>query len=212
MPTPARLALLKGLYVLLDPSVFGTRNLPDVLQAAADAGACLFQYRDKAASMKEAYRQAVSLRQASADVGALLIIDDRCDLALAVDADGVQLGQDDLPLRDARALMGGGKLIGISTHNLIQVEEATEGGADYLGFGPIFETGTKRDHEPLVGIDGLRSVRARTTLPIFAIGGLTVESAALAKQAGADGVAVASAIAKAVDVGHAVRAFITALR
>ncbi len=212
MPTPARLALLKGLYVLLDPSVIGTRNLPDVLQAATDAGACLFQYRDKAASMKEAYRQAVSLRQASADVGALLIIDDRCDLALAVDADGVQLGQDDLPLRDARALMGGGKLIGISTHNLIQVEEATEGGADYLGFGPIFETGTKRDHEPLVGIDGLRSVRARTTLPIFAIGGLTVESAGLAKQAGADGVAVASAIGKAVDVGDAVRAFITALR
>lgn len=206
-----RIVPLKGLYLILDPVAFSGRNLVDVLNAAAEAGARLFQYRDKHASMKDAYLQAVRLRQASADVGAVLIINDRCDLALAVEADGVHLGQRDLPLAHARRLMGPDNIIGISTHRLDQVEAATRGGADYIGFGPIFHTGTKADHEPVVGLEGLRQVRTRTALPIFAIGGLEVDKVAEVKNAGADGVAVISTVANASDVGTAVRALLAQL-
>jgi thiamine-phosphate pyrophosphorylase len=180
----------------------------EVLTLAASAGARLFQYRNKTASMKDAYREALPLRRAAAEAGALFIVNDRCDLALAVDADGVHLGQDDLPLADARAIMGR-KLIGISTHRPEQVKEASEGGADYLGFGPIYPTGTKVDHEPVVGIDGLRQVRPLTRLPVFAIGGITTDTAAAVFQAGADGIAVISAILNAADIPATVRAFKT---
>ncbi len=196
---------LHGLYIILDPAAFPGRELVDLLSAAAEAGARLFQYRDKSASMKDAYQQAVRLRQASADAGALLIINDRCDLALSVDADGVHLGQQDLPLPHARRLMGPEKLIGVSTHRMEEVDQATREGADYLGFGPIFDTGTKPDHEPVVGIEGLRQARARTRLPIIAIGGLTLANSRSVVEAGADGIAVVSTVAKASDVRATVR-------
>ncbi len=199
---------LKGLYVILDPSTYGARSLVSVLVEAAEAGARLFQYRDKTASMKDAYREALRLREASADAHAILIINDRCDLALAVEADGVHLGQEDLPLGHARDLMGPGKIIGISTHRPDQVDLATKEGADYLGFGPISATGTKADHEPVIGLDGLRQARARTHLPIFAIGGVTLETAGSTIEAGADGIAVVSALATAADLADAVRAFL----
>ncbi len=196
---------LHGLYIILDPAAFPGRDLVDLLSAAAEAGARLFQYRDKSASMKDAYQQAARLRQASADAGALFIINDRCDLALSVDADGVHLGQQDLPLPHARRLMGPEKLIGVSTHRVEEVDQATIGGADYLGFGPIFDTGTKPGHEPVVGIEGLRQARARTRLPIIAIGGLTLANSRSAVEAGADGIAVVSTVAKASDVRATVR-------
>jgi thiamine-phosphate pyrophosphorylase len=204
-------AQLNGLYLILDANAFAARDPVDVVTAAAAAGARLFQYRDKGASMKEAYRQAVRLRQVCADVGAIFIVNDRCDLAMAVDADGVHLGQGDLPLKHARSLMGVDRLIGVSTHRLDEVEEATRSGADYIGFGPIFETGTKADHEPVVGLEGLRQARARTRLPIFAIGGVSLETVPEIKHAGADGVAVISGVAKAPDIEKAVRAFLTEL-
>lgn len=196
---------LHGLYIILDPAAFPGRDLVVVLSAAAEAGARLFQYRDKTASMKDAYQQAVRLRQASADAGALFIVNDRCDLALSVDADGVHLGQQDMSLTHARRLMGPEKLIGVSTHRVEDVDQATTGGADYLGFGPIFDTGTKPDHEPVVGIEGLRQARARTRLPIIAIGGLTLANSRGVVEAGADGIAVVSTVAKASDVRATVR-------
>lgn len=158
--------------------------------------------------MKDAYHEAVRLRQASADIGVVLIINDRCDLALAVEADGVHLGQRDLPLAHARSLMGTEKIIGISTHRVDQVQEAARGGADYIGFGPIFETGTKADHEPIVGLEGLHQARMQTAVPIFAIGGIELGNITQVKGAGADGVALVSAVAKAPDVGAAVRALL----
>jgi thiamine-phosphate pyrophosphorylase len=184
----------------------------EVLHEAASAGARLFQYRDKTSSPVEVYRQALSLREASRDLGVTFLVNDRCDLALAVGADGVHLGQDDLPLARARQIMGPGKLIGISTHRPEEVQEATAGGADYLGFGPIFQPGSKQDHEPVVGINGLRRVRPLTRLPIFAIGGITAESVEDLRQAGADGVAVISAVLGAPDIAAAVRAFTARLR
>ena len=204
----ARSPSLSGLYIILDPSVCPARPLVEVLTVAAEAGATLFQYRNKTASMKDAYREALALRQAAAKAGVLFIVNDRCDLALAVDADGVHLGQGDLSLDLARKVMGPEKLIGISTHNPDQVREATAGQPDYLGFGPIFTPGSKQDHDPVVGLEGLRAMRALTSLPVFAIGGIHIDQVREVLRAGANGVAVISAILKAQDISQAVNAFL----
>jgi thiamine-phosphate pyrophosphorylase len=200
--------MLNRLYIILDPSVYPDRPLVEVLTIAAEAGASLFQYRNKTASMKEAYVEALALRQAAAKARGIFIVNDRCDLALAVDADGVHLGQGDLPLDTARKVMGPDKLIGISTHNPDQVRAATAGKPDYLGFGPIFKPGSKQDHDPLVGLEGLRAIRKLTLLPVLAIGGIQIEQVEAVMHAGADGVAVVSAILKATDIREAVRTFL----
>lgn len=200
---------LSGLYVILDPSVYSDRPLVDVLRSSATAGAKIFQYRNKTASMKAAYAEALPLRNAAQELGVLFIVNDRCDLALAVDADGVHLGQGDLPLHLARKVMGPDKLIGISTHNREQVMAATVGGPDYLGFGPIFNPGAKVDHDPVVGIEGLKVIRPLTPLPIFAIGGITRDDVQDVIRVGADGVAVISAILKAEDIRQAVTDFVS---
>jgi thiamine-phosphate pyrophosphorylase len=207
----ARPYSLSGLYIILDPSVCPARPMTEVLTAAAEAGASIFQYRNKTASMKEAYVEALALRQAAAKAGVLFIVNDRCDLALAVDADGVHLGQGDLPLDLARKVMGQDKLIGISTHNPDQVREATAGKPDYLGFGPIFKPGSKQDHDPVVGLEGLRAMRPLTSLPVFAIGGIQIDQVGELTRFGANGVAVISAIIKAPDISHAVRTFLAQL-
>ena len=139
--------------------------------------------------MKEAYDEALLLRKVALDAGVTFIVNDRCDLALAVDADGVHLGQGDLPLDLARKVLGPEKLIGISTHNPDQVQEAAAGKPDYLGFGPIFKPGSKQDHDPVVGLEGLRAMRRLTSLPVFAIGGIQIEQAGEVMRAGANGVA-----------------------
>jgi thiamine-phosphate pyrophosphorylase len=201
----ARPYSLAGLYIILDPSVCPSRPLVEVLRTADEAGATLFQYRNKTSSMKEAYGEALALRQAAAQAGVLFIVNDRCDLALAVDADGVHLGQEDLPLDLARKVMGPDKLIGISTHNPDQVRKATAGKPDYLGFGPIFTPGSKQDHDPVVGLEGLRAIRRLTPLPVFAIGGITRDHVGEVLKAGANGIAVISAVLNAPDVQQAVR-------
>jgi len=203
---------LRGLYVILDPDAAHGRSLIDLLNAAAAGGATLFQYRAKRVALRDAYRQAQALRQAAADAGGRLIVNDRCDLALAVEADGVHLGQDDLPVEEARVLLGKGKLIGLSTHTAAQVKRASTLDVDYLGFGPIFTPFSKRDHDPVVGLDGLRTIRALTAKPIFAIGGIAVDSAGEVIRAGANGVAVISAIAQAPDVTGTARAFVALFR
>jgi thiamine-phosphate pyrophosphorylase len=204
----ARSYSLSGLYIILDPSVCPARPLVEVLTSATEAGASLFQYRNKTASMQEAYVEALALRQVAAKAGVLFIINDRCDLALAVDADGVHLGQGDLPLDLARNVLGPDKLIGISTHNPDQVREATAGKPDYLGFGPIFKPSSKQDHDPVVGLEGLRAMRSLTSLPVFAIGGIQIDQAGEVMRAGAHGVAIITAILKAPDISHAVKAFL----
>ena len=208
----SRRRFVRGLYVILDPDGLNGRPLVEALKEAAAGGARLFQYRDKTASVREAYHRGTQLQQAAADVGALFLVNDRCDLALAIGADGVHLGQDDLPLPLARVIMGPEKLIGISTHTAIQVTEATSQGADYLGFGPIFATATKPGHEQVVGVDGLATVRRLTSLPIFAIGGIRPETVESVIKAGARGVAIISAVWKAPDVAAAVQHFVECLR
>lgn len=205
----ARGPALSGLYIILDPSVRPDRSLRDVMTASAESGATLFQYRNKLASMKAAYEEALPLRKTAHELGVLFIVNDRCDLALAVEADGVHLGQGDLPLQYARTVMGADKLIGISTHSPEQVLAATAGQPDYLGFGPIFTPGSKFDHDPVVGIDGLRGIRQLTDLPIFAIGGIGLDHLEAVVGAGANGVAVISAILKASDIRQTVSDFVS---
>ena len=157
--------------------------------------------------MKDAYLCARALRQAASEVGSLFIVNDRCDLAMAVDADGVHLGQDDLPLAYARKILGPDKIIGLSTHSVAQVRSAVSTTPDYIGFGPIYSTSTKADHDPVVGLEGLSAARALTTLPIFAIGGIRGESARDVIAAGADGIGVISAVLNASDPASAIRTF-----
>jgi len=159
--------------------------------------------------MNAAYTEALSLRRIAQELGVIFIVNDRCDLALAVDADGVHLGQGDLPLHLARKVMGPDKLIGISTHASEQVRAATAGGPDYLGFGPIFKPGSKADHDPVAGVAGLKAIRSLTPLPIFAIGGITLDHVEEVIKAGANGVAVISAILKAPDISQAVNDFVS---
>ena len=208
MPSDLARQPISGVYVILDPSVCSERPLRDALLLSAKAGAKLFQYRNKTAPMKEAYAEALPLRQAAADLGVLFIVNDRCDLALAVDADGVHLGQEDLPYAEARKVMGPNRIIGLSTHNADQVREADRLKPDYIGFGPIFKPGSKQDHDPIVGVAGLRAIRSLTPLPIFAIGGITLDQVGEVMRAGANGIAVISAVLKAPDIKQAVSDFL----
>jgi thiamine-phosphate pyrophosphorylase len=199
---------LSGLYVILDPYVRPDHPLSEVLKAAAEGGAKLFQYRNKSASINEQYAEALPLRKLAADLCVTFIVNDRCDLALAVEADGVHLGQHDLPYAEARMLLGPEKIIGLSTHNADQVRQAAKSQPDYIGFGPIFKPGSKQDHDPIVGLDGLRQVRSLTSLPIFAIGGIRLEDVGDVMRAGAEGVAVISAVLNALEVKRAVKQLI----
>lgn len=198
---------LAGLYVILDPTVRPERPLLEVLEAAAASGVRMFQYRNKTASMGQAYEEAGHLASRARQLNVLFLVNDRCDLALAIDADGVHLGQADLPYHQARQLLGPEKYIGLSTHNAMQVEEADRLGPDYIGFGPIYTPAAKADHDPVVGLDGLKAIRSLTALPIFAIGGIQAAHVRALVAAGANGVAVISAVVGAADVAGAAAQF-----
>ena len=198
---------LSGLYVILDPSVRPDRPLMEVLVAAAAGGARIFQYRNKTAAMKDALAEAGPLRSRARDLDVLFLVNDRCDLALAVDADGVHLGQSDLPVAKARQVLGKNTCIGLSTHNAEQVKEAERLCPDYIGFGPIFRPGSKPDHDPVVGLEGLKSIRALTSLPVFAIGGIQTQHVRPLLEAGANGIAVISAVCGAPDIAAAAKKF-----
>ena len=145
-------------------------------------------------------RLAVLLRRSDA----VFIVNDHADIALAVDADGVHLGQDDLPVEEARRLLGKDRIIGVSTHSADQARAAQAAAADYIGFGPVFTTKTK-DAGPLQGLENLSNIRKTVSLPVIAIGGITNENIGGVLGAGADGVAVISAILSAPDLREAAR-------
>ena len=169
---------------------------------ALAGGVRLFQYRNKRAPRRTIYETSLRLVRLLRGKNAVFIVNDHADIAAAVDADGVHLGQDDLPLEYARKLLGPEKLVGISTHTLEQAEAAQAGGADYIGFGPVFPTATK-DAGPEQGIGNLTHVHRKITIPLVAIGGITRKNVRDVTQAGADGVAVISAILSAPDITSA---------
>jgi thiamine-phosphate diphosphorylase len=172
------------------------------MSAAISAGVRFFQYRSKKASRRQVYDISLKLSAQARNSGALFIVNDHTDIAAAVGAAGVHLGQEDLPLADARKVVGRDKIIGISTHSLEQALEARAAGADYIGFGPVFPTSTK-DAGTTQGVSGIRLIKQSLSIPVIAIGGINHGNVRDVISAGADGVAVISAILCAPDLEQA---------
>jgi thiamine-phosphate pyrophosphorylase len=181
--------LFPPLYAILDASLTPAPAVEIAKQLAA-AGVSLIQLRDKHSPAARMCEQARALLTALAPHGARLIVNDRPDIATIVGAGGVHVGQDDLPVEAARAICGPQRWVGVSTHNLAQLREAAATSADYIAFGPIFPTASKKNPDPVVGLELLREARELTRKPLVAIGGITIESAADVFRAGADSIAV----------------------
>jgi len=193
-----------SLYAVVDEELLAGRSPADLAAALAANGASVVQYRAKRLASREFLKRARAVRDALAGSGVPLIINDRLDIAVLCGADGVHVGQDDVPAADARILMGPRALVGVSVSTAAEAVKAEEDGADYLGAGAVFPTGTKTD-APHMGLEGLRAVRASVKLPVVAIGGLNKRNAAAALAAGADGLAFISELMCADDPGVAAR-------
>jgi thiamine-phosphate pyrophosphorylase len=186
--------LFPALYAILDPSL--TPEPVAFARQLAEAGVQLIQLRDKRGSSRRIHEQARELMSLQSS-GVRIIINDRPDIAAIAGAAGVHVGQDDLPVEDARKICQPPLWVGVSTHNLNQLREADATSADYIAVGPIFPTSTKENPDPVVGLDLLRAARQLTRKPLVAIGGVTVESSAEVFAAGADSVAVIKDLARA---------------
>ncbi len=195
------------LCLVTDRGLAAGRSVVEIALAAAHGGATLVQLREKEATTRAFVDEARALKAALAPLGVPLAINDRLDVALAIDADGLHVGQDDMPVAEARRLMGPGKFIGLSITAVEQVLRPDAQAADYLGVGPIYAQRTKEDAAAPLGIEGLRRARSLTRKPIVAIGGLTPDNSAFALAAGANGLAVVSAIVAAADPEAAARRF-----
>jgi thiamine-phosphate pyrophosphorylase len=207
----ARLPPGPFLYPILDADLLASRPCGAVVAELARGGARIVQLRAKGVSDRVLFalaREGLGVARASS---VLFIVNDRPDVALMLGADGVHLGQDDLPPAEARRLLGADAIVGWSTHSLEQLDHAAGEPVDYVAFGPVFPTATKRAADPVVGLAGLRAARARTVRPLVAIGGLTLQNARDAATAGADGLAVISALMSAPDLGAAARAWVGTL-
>ena len=181
---------LPKIYPITDTKLSGLPHAEQVGRLI-EGGATLIQLRDKHAAPRDFYREAGAALQVARDHHARLIINDRVDVALALKADGVHLGQTDIPVAAARRLLGQEAIIGLSTHNLRQATLATAERVDYLAFGPIFQTSSKRNPDPIAGLIALRKVSAiKGSLPLVAIGGITLSRALEVLNAGADALAV----------------------
>jgi thiamine-phosphate pyrophosphorylase len=181
-----------------------------MVMRALEAGVKWVQYRDKERSRRKIYEESLKLRSITKNFGALFIINDHPDIALAVKADGVHLGQDDLPLLEARKIMGKEKIIGISTHSAEQAINAGKDGADYIGFGPVFRTLTKDAGSPK-GIEMLRKIKNLVRIPVVAIGGINLDNIRSVIEAGTDAVAVASAILTG-DIENNIKRFLDSIK
>jgi len=193
-----------GLYVVTDRTQTQGRPLEAVVEAALQGGAKAIQLREKDLSARALYELAERLLPIAHRRGAALLVNDRIDLAMVLPLDGVHLARTSLPPAEARALLGAGRLIGVSCHTLEEAIEAKEG-ADFIVFGPLFQTPSKAAYGPPVGLQRLREVRRQVRLPILGIGGITASNAAEVISAGADGVASISAVMTATDPAAAVR-------
>ena len=198
---------LPHLYAIVDAACHPTATeLLAFAQALLDGGCTILQYRNKSGNARQMLEQARELRKLfgshppAKDAGRVrqpyvrLIMNDRADLCLAADFDGVHVGQDDLSPEAVRRIIGPDRWLGVSTHNADQMREADRTSADYLAIGPVFSTSSKEKPDPVVGLEGVRRARALTRKPLVAIGGITLENARSVIEAGADSVAVISAL------------------
>ena len=193
-----------ALYVILDRTASRGRDLREILDGVVAGGARLVQFREKEWPVRRCLPLLEDLRWKARQAGIGFVVNDRLDLALAVEADGLHLGQDDLPASVARRLLPPSMFLGVSTHSLEQARQAEDEGADYVAVGSIFPTSTKPEFQ-LVGLDLLRAVRREVKAPLVAIGGITPDNAAVVIEGGADGVAVISAVCAAPDPAEATR-------
>ena len=189
--------------MLIDPGLLPA-GPEQAMRQALDAGVTFIQYRSKNESRKKIYETALQLVRTARQAGAWFIVNDYADIAAAVDADGVHLGQDDLPIHDARKLLGDRRIIGISTHSIEQAKAAEAAGADYVGFGPIFPTATK-DAGVVQGILNLSMITQSVSIPVIAIGGINHANIQEVMRSGADGAAVISAVLSAPDIKQAAK-------
>ncbi|MFC1608203.1 thiamine phosphate synthase [Candidatus Latescibacterota bacterium] len=185
-------------YLVTDSTLSLHGTLHDVREAVR-AGCTIVQYREKTAETRQMVEEAQAIKVLCRD-RALFLVNDRIDVALAVDADGVHIGQDDMPFGTARRLLGPDKIIGLTVHDVAESHEAVELGADYLGLSPIFSTGTKQDAGEPCGTGMIREVRNAVSLPIVAIGGINKSNISEVIRAGADSAAAISAVVCAEDV------------
>ena len=200
---PAKLRLC----LVTDRDLSRGRSLLEVVGAAVQGGATMVQLREKTAPTRAFLEEARALKALLSPLGVPLIINDRVDIALAVEADGVHVGQTDMPVEMVRALLGPGAIIGLSITNNAQINSPDAALPDYLGLGPLYLQQTKLNAATPLGVEGFRALRAATTKPVVAIGGLKADNSAPVLAAGADGLAVVSAIVGAPDVRAATEGF-----
>ena len=206
-PAAARIA---GLHLVTDSALCGERGVLAVVEAAVRGGARVVQLREKTLATRAFVERARALKALLQPMGVPLIVNDRLDVALACGADGVHVGQEDLSPRDMRRWLPQG-LIGLSIERLEQLDAAERLPVDYYGASPVFATATKADAAPALGLDGLRALRARTARPLVAIGVIDEHNAAAVMSAGADALAVVSALCAAADPEHAARRLCAAM-
>lgn len=191
------------LYLITDRSFLNGRSLKDCVEAAIKGGVTLVQVREKDASTREFYKIAKEVKESTSKYNIPLLINDRIDIALAIDAEGVHLGQSDMPIKLARKILGEDKIIGISANTLEEALEAQKAGADYLGIGPVFYTGTKKDIDEPIGVHGLKEITQNIRIPSVAIGGINKENAESVLETGVNGISVISAILGSEDIEKA---------
>jgi thiamine-phosphate pyrophosphorylase len=201
---------LPKFYPITDARISGMSHAEQV-ERLAKGGATFIQLREKDASPRVFYAAALEAVQVARRLGVRVIINDRVDIAMAVGADGVHLGQDDLPPEKARALLGEDRIIGFSTHDLKQALAASFAPVDYVALGPVFRTSTKEKPDPVVGLAGISEVRETISKPLVAIGGITLERAKAVIESGADSVAIISDLYSTEDVAERARRFIRLL-
>lgn len=195
------------IYAILDPG-FAEQPIARLAEVLAHSGIKLMQLRDKHSPAQRVYQQARDLGAILAPRGVRFIVNDRADVAAICGAGGVHVGQDDLPVEDARRICGASRWVGVSTHDLEQLRAADRTSADYIAVGPIFPTGTKENPDPVVGVDFVRLARQITRKPLVAIGGITLESAPEVFRAGADTVAIIRDLIAAPDPGARAREYL----
>jgi thiamine-phosphate pyrophosphorylase len=200
-----------AVYVLTDRHAAGERSLVDVVKAAVRGGATAVQLRDKTTSTRGRIELGRALLALTRPAGIPLIVNDRADVALAIDADGVHVGQDDMPALLARAILGPERILGVSAGTVDEARRAEREGADYLGVGDVYGTPTKSDAGTPIGLSGLAEIARAVSIPVVAIGGISLDNAAATVRAGASGVAVISAVIGAPDPEKAARHLLQAV-
>ena len=192
------------LYLVTDRDLMAADTIEECVEQAVLGGCTVVQLREKTASSREFYETAVKVREITSRLKVPLIINDRADIALAVNADGVHVGQGDLPYDEVRRITGQDKIVGVSVSNLAEAQSAADMGADYLGVGAMFPTGTKTDSN-LTSMDELRRIREKVKIPLVVIGGINKNTIPLFKGTGIDGLAVVSAVVSQKDPASSAR-------